>query len=293
MKNKENRNKKFQMGQFCFKVEYPDNFSFPHNFLLFEQPHIHTDYTYQVVVVTQKFPQKAGICVMDREDIVIFQRADLEMRFLRLKEKQLIYACYKEITDTKAEIYIDLSCEEVIGLDTAFTSIFALERHISQHQSQILHCAYVKYENRAVLFSAPSGVGKSTQADLWEKYRKAEIINGDRALIEKKSVKNSEWFVSGWPVCGSSGICKNEQTALKAIVILDQGKENKSVRLSPAQAFAKIYGEMTINRWNQKQVTAALDFLQELVEDIPVFYLCCTISEKAVKCLETVLYREK
>ncbi|WP_370839368.1 hypothetical protein [Intestinibacter bartlettii] len=35
-------------------------------------------------------------------------------------------------------------------------------------------------KDKGILFSAPSGTGKSTQADLWEKYENAEIINGDR-----------------------------------------------------------------------------------------------------------------
>ena len=42
----------------------------------------------------------------------------------------------------------------------------------------------IAFQNKAILFSAPSGTGKSTQADLWQKYvRGVEIINGDRAII--------------------------------------------------------------------------------------------------------------
>ncbi len=49
------------------------------------------------------------------------------------------------------------------------------------------HCSYILHQNRAILFAAPSGTGKSTQAALWEKYRGAEIIIGDRGLLFRRN----------------------------------------------------------------------------------------------------------
>ena len=46
----------------------------------------------------------------------------------------------------------------------------------------VLHSSYiVTRQEQGILFSGPSGIGKSTQAALWQRYAGAEIVNGDRA----------------------------------------------------------------------------------------------------------------
>ena len=48
----------------------------------------------------------------------------------------------------------------------------------------VLHSSYVLTQSgAAVLFSGPSGIGKSTQAALWQQYAGADVINGDRTLL--------------------------------------------------------------------------------------------------------------
>lgn len=52
--------------------------------------------------------------------------------------------------------------------------------------AMVLHCSVLKVKSGVILFSGPSGIGKSTQAGLWTKYRKARVINGDRTLLKKR-----------------------------------------------------------------------------------------------------------
>ena len=42
-----------------------------------------------------------------------------------------------------------------------------------------------QYKGKAIAFSGPSGVGKSTQAEIWKQCFQADILNGDRALLRK------------------------------------------------------------------------------------------------------------
>ena len=46
----------------------------------------------------------------------------------------------------------------------------------------LLHCSWIRWKDRGILFTAPSGTGKSTQAQLWCDLMGAELINGQWTL---------------------------------------------------------------------------------------------------------------
>ena len=47
--------------------------------------------------------------------------------------------------------------------------------------------------------------------------------------------------------------------------------------------------QITINAWNSEFQMQAMDELEVLLREIPVYHLECDISEDAVRCLENVL----
>lgn len=153
----------------------------------------------------------------------------------------------------------------------------------------ILHSSFIIHNNQSILFTAPSGTGKSTQASLWEKYKGAEIINGDRSAI---GTRNGEYFAYGLPFCGSSNICKNKEAPLKAIVVLKQAKENSVRRLSKIEAFKILLGQVAINRWNKKDMELAMTLIEELIEKVPVVMLSCRPDKGATDVLNDYLNNE-
>ena len=153
----------------------------------------------------------------------------------------------------------------------------------------ILHSSFIIHNNESILFTAPSGTGKSTQASLWEKYKGAEIINGDRSAI---GTRTGEYFAYGLPFCGSSNICKNKEAPLKAIVVLKQAKENSVRRLSKIEAFKILLGQVAINRWNKKDMELAMTLIEELIEKVPVVMLSCRPDKEATDVLNDYLNNE-
>lgn len=280
--------KLFRIGDFCFRLLFPENLPFPSSFLLFEIKQGLPEYSYQICI-TDKISQLAGKVIAVRSDIVVYQTSFGESRLLGIKGKDTFYACYHEISEGQAEVF--LSMHEISGLhiDPVFSSMFALERHMIKRDSLILHCAYTVYKGKAILFSAPSGTGKSTQAELWKQYRGSRIVNGDRALLRKI---DGVWSACGWPVCGSSDICESEDTPLYTIVMLRQGETNYIERLSPIQTFTQLYAQTTINQWNPAFVQRAMELIEDLIGQVPVYQLTCNMTEDAVKCLEQVIFPE-
>ena len=281
-------NKLFQIGSLVFSLIYPKNLTFPPNFLLFETRQGVPEYTYQIRIADKISPPE-GKTIALRSDLAVYQTSSGETRLIGIKGQDSFYACYQEISETRTEVILSIREIRDLHIDPVFTSMFALERHMIKRDSLILHCAYMVYRGKAILFSAPSGIGKSTQAGLWERYRGAEIVNGDRALLRKI---NGSWSACGWPVCGSSDICLLGDAPIHAIIMLRQGQSNHVEPLSPIQAFAEIYAQITINQWNHKFVQHALELIEDLIGLVPVYQLTCNMTEDAVSCLEHALFSE-
>ena len=153
-------------------------------------------------------------------------------------------------------------------------------------QSVILHCSVVKTGNQVMLLSGPSGIGKSTHADLWVKYKNAEVINGDRTLICKKG---DQWMSLGWPICGSSEICHNEDYPISRVVFLGQAKENQGRRLSYVEGIKHLISQTTANNWNADFVQKVWQIIEEMAADVPVYEYACNMEKAAVKELEKLL----
>ena len=153
-----------------------------------------------------------------------------------------------------------------------------LETLLLQHHGLLLHASLIKYEGKALAFAGPSGVGKSTQANIWHTHLGADIINGDRAALRKES---DSWYAYGFPCAGTSGIYKNDLAPLSAIILLQQAKENRLSRITEADAFRRIYPELSMHHWDKRFVAKATDLCLQLLAEIPVYLLECRPEENA------------
>lgn len=166
----------------------------------------------------------------------------------------------------------------------------ALEKVLIDYEAFILHSSFIKYNGDGILFTAPSGTGKSTQANLWKKYMKSEIINGDRTVLRKR---NNKWYGYGFPYSGSSEFCKNDNAKIKAIVILEQSSTNSIRRCSLNESTKRILGEITVNYWNRNFVNKVIDLLLDLIQNVDVYVLSCRKDEGAVTILHnTIMHQE-
>lgn len=274
----------FTVGSFCFRLAWDGSIELPDNFRKFqggEQP----VYRYELRAA-DVFPEPSGTVTARREDLLVLEQNGLERRYISVKGSPAPYAYYEETAADSARILVRPELYRQFHCDPVFTSLLALERRQAALDALILHCAYVEYRGEAILFSAPSETGKTTQGNLWEKYRGARTVNGDRGLLQKV---DGHWIVRGWPVCGSSEVCHNEDMPIRAIVMLSQAPEDFVERLHPAKAFSQVYSQVTINRWNRDANLRAMELLEELICEVPVYHLACTMNESAVFALEAEL----
>ena len=175
-----------------------------------------------------------------------------------------------------------------IGIKTVLEAM-EVEHLIARNDGFVFHCSYIVNDGMAVLFTAPSETGKSTQADLWAKYRGAEIINGDRAAIR---LAEGKLLAEGIPFAGSSKYCKNRSLPIKAIVYLGQAPKTSIRKLRGYEAFSKIWEGVSVNTWDREDLERVSAVVQKTAEQIPVFHMPCTPDESAVLALEEALRKQ-
>lgn len=167
-------------------------------------------------------------------------------------------------------------------------SSLGLEQLLLRYEALILHASFVSWNRLGILFTAPSGTGKSTQAELWYRYAGADVLNGDRACIKKTA---EGYLAYGMPYAGSSDIYRNEFVPLKAIVVLRQAPENRIRLLRQGEAFANLLPELSLHRWDASFMGKAMDLLAELLAHVPVYFLECLPNEEAVSVLKSTLLK--
>lgn len=270
-----------KIAENTFQIESPESFTLDESishFFVEEVKKEDISACYKVVI-EKEFGAFAGRVLYQQPERVILDVDSKECRIFLIPEVRFPYAYTIELDDKVTEVHIldEYFCNRRMSI--VFVELLALEKQLIVDKALVFHSAYIIHDGKAILFSAPSGTGKSTQASLWEKYKNARIVNGDRSIIK---LNEQRVETHGLPFCGSSQINYDESAPLTAIVFLEQAKENEIKQISKAEAIRKIYSQCSVNYWNSLQIQTVFEMLGNLVEKVPVYQLACTISEEAV-----------
>ena len=214
------------------------------------------------------------------EDSVVFIRNSMTQ-----PPNIMIRYCKKKI-----EINYLPEAENYLKYTHDILNLLGLEKILLDHSAFLLHSSLIRYQENGIIFSAPCGVGKSTQANLWEKYKDSETLNGDRAGIR---FVNQKWMAYGMPFAGTSGIYINDSVPVTAIVILEQNKVNQIRKLTPMEAIRKLLPECSCRRWDGEFMNQLFDLLIGLIQKVPVYLLQCRPDEEAVEFLYKTLVKEE
>ena len=179
--------------------------------------------------------------------------------------------------------YADVFCRQ----GGNWLAYFALEQMLLPYDRFFLHSSAVIYQGKAYLFSAPSGGGKSTHANLWKAHFGAALLNGDKVLIH---AEGGHCTAYGSPVAGSSGIYTNAKAPIAAIFILKKGTRNHLTPLTKRGALLTLYSEAIKNCNDPAFNHHLLDLIEKVQTCVPVFSLECLPEKSAV---EYVLHNQE
>lgn len=179
--------------------------------------------------------------------------------------------------------HLTLGEAELILLSARFSA------QILRHNGLVLHASTIAHQGRAVLFSAPSGVGKSTHTQLWQKQfgtEQAVILNDDKPALR---LLDQQWWVYGTPFSGNSDENRNQRCPLHAIVFLERSPCNSIRRLTVAEALPHCMNNLPRYRQttNLNQIMARFN---QLLPTVPVYLLSCNMEPEAAILAQKTLF---
>ncbi len=247
-------------------------------------PHIYN------VEMTDVLPKPIGSCIAAYPNFRVYQEEEKHIRYIGSVAETLegAYIRVENCGKNHKIQVLNSAYPERITTKTILQSIEA-EHLLAQNEGFILHCSYVEINGKAMLFTAPSETGKSTQAELWRELRGAQIINGDRAAVR---LVDGQIVAEGIPFAGSSSFCQNRSLPIDAVIYLGQAPQTNIQKIEGSLAFMKLWEGVSVNAWNKSDTEQVSQVVREVVERVPIFYLACTPDESAVVALEKAL-REK
>ena len=190
------------------------------------------------------------------------------------KNKQPVILIEKDFDYKKILLYIKEGLNGVSEIEYVYTGIIFMELCLF-HSIQSLHGSAIQFKNQVIIFSGPSGVGKSTHVEYWKELDSTvKIINDDKPLL---SLVKDRVFASGSPWSGKTRMNENISLPLHSIVFLEQGKTNEIIKLSKQEKIIHIM--RNINRPRQSELwNNTLKILEAIVEGISMYKAIVTNS---------------
>jgi len=174
----------------------------------------------------------------------------------------------------------------ISALDYPLDELLIMHR-LSQEKAIELHGAgIVRADGVGNLFIGHSSAGKSTTTRLWIEREPVEVLSDDRIIVRHEpGCGPTSVRMFGTPWHGEAMYASPGNAPLARIFILEHGFGNVLTRLAPTQAVAELFARSFVPFHGHEYVDAALAFLQELVDTVPIYRYSFEPDRRAVETI--------
>lgn len=154
-------------------------------------------------------------------------------------------------------------------------------RQLLCFDGMMLHSSCVVVDGKAYLFTAPSGVGKSTHVQLWLKLfgDRAYVLNDDKPALR---AIDGKIYVYGTPWSGKYDYNRNERVELGGIAVVKRAAENSIRPLTPKEGIYALLNQ-TARTQVDYVVDQCLETIQKIVSTRKLFELSCNMDISAAR----------
>lgn len=155
-------------------------------------------------------------------------------------------------------------------------------RQLLNFDGLMIHSSAVVVDNKAYLFSAPCGTGKSTHTALWRQVfgsGRVQILNDDKPALR---LVDGVWYAYGTPWSGKTDQNLNLRVPLAGICVLRRGMQNKICLHSGRGAIFDLLMQ-TPKPKDMANRAIVLERLDKLLSMVPVWRLECNMEPEAAR----------
>ena len=140
----------------------------------------------------------------------------------------------------------------------------------------LMHGSVVAVDGEAYLFTARSGMGKSTHTRFWREVfgERAVMVNDDKPLLK---LTEDGVLACGTPWDGKHRLSTNICVPLKAICILERGEENEIHPISAQEALPMVFQQTH----RPKNMAKYLEIIDKLTQRVAFYRLRCNPTPEA------------
>ena len=167
-----------------------------------------------------------------------------------------------------------------IGAAEEFSYLGKFCKRIIKHNAMLIHSSAIQYNGKDYLFSAGSGVGKSTHTALWRKAfgNDVKMINDDKPVVR---IFDGKAVAYGTPFDGGSGIANNISAPLGAVVFIQRGESNSIRKAETPEIIKKLYFS-TVHFVSRDIADKMLTNFENLLSCTDFYILTCNMDISAV-----------
>lgn len=190
------------------------------------------------------------------------------------------------VATSQADIDYERARDAAGAFDDPYYETLAVHRAIAEQLPPLgrllVHGSAVAIGQRAWLFTAPSGTGKSTHTRWWRtEFAGLDpyMVNDDKPILR---VTGDEVLVYGAPWDGKERLSTNTCVHLAGIGLLERSEKDFSVPAEPTGVLASLMAQ-TYRPFSADAARATFDLLHQLTVRVPVFRVGVTNSAQAAR----------
>jgi len=188
----------------------------------------------------------------------------------------------------------DRCCGIADPMDYPLDELLIMHRLTQEKAIELHGCGIVPADGAGNLFIGHSGAGKSTTTRLWTEFEDVEILSDDRIIVRldepapaqddrTNAPEYRKISMYGTPWHGEARYASPGNAQLTRIFILEHGQGNVLTLLSPPQAIAELLARSFVPFHRHQYVDSALEFLQEVVNQVPCYRYAFEPNQAAVE----------
>ena len=153
---------------------------------------------------------------------------------------------------------------------------------ITEYDAAVFHGSVIEDNSKAYIFTARSGVGKTTHSRIWlaEFGDDVRILNGDKPILR---IIDGVVYACGTPWKGKECYGVNAMRPLAGIALLSRAGENSARALEPEAAVTRFVSQIYLNREDPQALLATIRLADKILSSVPIIEVRCNMDREAAR----------